>query len=191
MIQEYFQNNNIDADAVLNDACGRLPNSLFANNRSEIYKVTVPAIEGQVHYALFKFPEYVNPRHFVNGKESKTDDCNVLVGELLTAKLVESTDVVGDFIFCRHGDYYLVDRFESVREIFIKVTTVRRHIDFMMDDVRLSMNAIYFGLLTNNIEQTYKSMSIFSDAVNNHIASNQRVLPLIEHDIEEEESYLL
>jgi hypothetical protein len=40
-------------------------------------------------------------------------------------------------------------------------------------------------------EEGYKSMSIFSDSVKNHIESNQRVLPLMVHDIEEEESYLL
>jgi hypothetical protein len=191
MIDNYFYSNSIDVDAVLNDVSSRLPNALFANNRSEIYKVTIPAIEGSVKYAVFKFPDTVNPRHFVNGKESKTDDCEIVVGELLTAALVSSTDVEGYFVFCRHGDYYLVDRSDVETEIYIKVTTVRRDIDYMMDDVKLSLKNIYFGLLTFNLEQAYKSMSMFSDAVNNHVASNQRVLPLIEHDIEEEESYLL
>lgn len=195
-IDNYFADNSIDIDSVLQSVCDKLPNSLFCNNRLEIYKIEVPSITDEAKYAAFVFPDTVNPRQMINLFESKTDDCEILYGDRITAQLVsdeeelESVDLV-NVPFCRHGNMYLLDRKDLPYTLYIKIVSVRRIPDSMMDDVLLPIKNIYYAALTRNTELGYQSMNYLSSAVANHVSSNQNVLPLMMHDQEEEESYLL
>ena len=194
-VEKFFADNGIDLQSVVSELSDKLPNALFCNNRTEIWKITIPSSTETEQYALFRMPDTVNIRQMLNLHESKTDAADILFGEIITAELVVGDELktveLRDRVFCRHGDYYLVQR-GSIPEVFyMKLVTTRRIVDSMMDDVKLSIFNIYYGLYARNISQTYEAMQILSDAVANHIASNQRVLPLMVNDIEEEDSYLL
>ena len=194
-VERFFADNGIDLPAVVAELSDKLPNAMFCNNKTEIWKITIPSATDTEPYALFRMPDTVNVRQMLNLHESKTDTADVLFGEIITAELVTGEELktveLKDKAFCRHGDNYLVQRSSLPEVLYMKLVTTRRIAESMMDDVRLAIFNIYYGLYTRNASQTYESMSILSDSVANHLASNQRVLPLMVNDIEDEDSYLL
>ena len=191
MLDEYFASRTIDIPAVLQDVCHNLPNKMFANNRSEFYKLVVPPITDEILYYGFRFPNDVFIKQIINGKESKTDDSSIIYGTLGYAEKVYTVAEFEDFVFCRHGDLYLVDREEEERIIYIKTTITYRIPESLHEDVVLSFKNLYYALCTRNIDLAYQSMSAFSDTVNNAIEANTRTVPLMATDIDVMEDYEL
>lgn len=195
-IDNFFQDQGIDLPAVLSDLCSKMPNAVFCNNRTEIYKLVVPASTEDLSYAAFVFPADVYPRQLLNFFESKTDDFRILYGDPITLSLVTNEVELKavdykNVAFCRHGGLYIVERDAIQTTYYMKAVTVRRIADSLMDDVLEPIKNLYYGLYSRNTEIGYGSMNLISNAISNHVASNQRVLPLMVHDVEDEEPYLL
>lgn len=191
IIDDYFTTKGIDIDAVMSDIFTNMPNMLFSSNRSEIYQLTIPAYTDTIKYEAFKFPDTVYIKQMLNGFDSKTDDNSIIYDTVQTTVLVTDKVISDDFVFCRHGNVYIIDRLEDARVVYVKVTSVYRTADYVNEDIVLAIQNMYYSVVTRNQALGYDSMTLFSDLFNNWIAANTRTVPLMEVEMDTQENYEL